>query len=99
MLRERLKQLAAANAKLNGLVDRAPASRLPLAEIPTGWRSPVASSFDFVQQQGSLVAAMTAGTQNNFSSGIASGRLGSAHEAIARLAGELRPPDAGIPPR
>jgi hypothetical protein len=99
MLREHLKQLGAANATLNGLMDLVPASRQSRAETPTGWRPAVAALFDFVQQQDALVAAMAAGTQNNYSLATASERLRSAHDAIARLAGELKPPDVGIPPR
>jgi hypothetical protein len=99
MLRERLKQLAAANATPNGLMDLLPASRFPRAETPIGWRPAVAFLFDFVQQQDSLVDAMAAGTQNNYSLAIASDRLRSTRGAVARLAGELRPADLGIEPR
>jgi hypothetical protein len=99
MLSGHLEQLAAANAALNGLLDLLPASPPSRTEIPAGWRPGIASLFDFVQQQDSLIAAMVAGTQNNYSLAAASSRLHAAHEAIARLAGELKARADGASPR
>jgi hypothetical protein len=99
MLREHLEQIAAANAKLNALLDLLPASRPSRTETPAGWPPGVAALFDLVKQQDSLVAAMVAGTQNNYLLAAASDRFRSAHEAIGRLAAELKPPDEGITPR
>jgi hypothetical protein len=99
MLRGDLEQLVVANATLNGLLDLLPPSRPPRAESPAGWHPGVSALFDLVQQQDSLVAAMVAGTQNNYTLATASDRLRAAHEAIARLAGELKPPDDSVAPK
>ena len=99
MLRGHLEELAAANSALNGLLDLLPASPPSRTEIPAGWRPGVASLFDLVQQQDSLIAAMVAGTQNNYSLAAASSPLHAAHEAIAHLAGELKPRADGASPR
>lgn len=93
MLSGHLQQLASANTTLNGVLDLLPPSRPARAEIPADWRSGILALFDFVQQQDSLVAALVVGTQTNSQTvAVASDQFRSAHEAILRLAGELRPP-------
>lgn len=99
MLSGHLEQLAAANAALNDLLDLLPPSPPSHAEIPAGWRLGIASLFDVVQQQDSLIAAMIAGTQSSYSLPAASSRLRAAHEAIAHLSGEIKPRADGTSPR
>lgn len=95
MLRGHLQQLGAANTALNGLVELLPPSPPHRAERPADWHSGILSLFDLVQQQDSLVAALVAGTQNSWSTAGASDRFVFVHESVARLAAELRFPEAG----
>jgi hypothetical protein len=86
MLRTHLKQLAEANAGLDPLIELLPASRAQEPEAPGDWRTSIRALFAQAQQQDSLVASLVAGTQANGQDAAAvSGRLRSAHQAIAAL--------------
>jgi hypothetical protein len=99
MLRGHLRQLAVSNSTLDGLLDLLAPSRPPREVTPDGWRPGVLALVDLVQQQDSLVAALVAGTQSNYSAATASERFLAAHEAVTRLARELlnRPGDGNAP--
>jgi len=92
MLHWRLDQVAAANAKLNTLLDILPPGKTSRSESsPVGFRAGVAALFDLVQRQDSLVAALVAGTQTTDTAVTAADKFRAGHEAIARLAGQLKP--------
>jgi hypothetical protein len=92
MLRWRLDQVAAANAKLNTLLDILPPGKTSRSErAPVGFRAGVAALFDLVQRQDSLVAALVAGTQATDTAAAAADKFRAGHEAIARLASQLKP--------
>jgi len=99
MLRGHLQQLAVSNSTLDGLLDLLAPSRPPREVTPDGWRPGVLALVDLVQQRDSLVAALVAGTQTNYSTAAASERFLAAHEAATRLARELlnRPGDGNAP--
>ena len=99
MLRGHLQQLAASNTTLNALVDLVAPSRPPREVTPAGWRPGILALLDLAQQQDSLVAALVAGTQTNYSATTASERFLAAHEAVTRLAGELNRSGDGNTPR
>jgi hypothetical protein len=92
MLGAHLQQLAAANTRLDGLLDFLPPGQPAHSDTPTEWRAGAAALFNLVRQQDSLVAALIAGTQTGQTAATASDRFRTAHEAAARLAAELRPP-------
>jgi hypothetical protein len=98
MIRGHLQRIAAANARLNTLLDLLPPSQPSGIGIPQGFRAAAAALFDLVQRQDSLVAALVAGTQATNTAAIASSEFRSAHEAITRIAGELNS-DGGNSPK
>ena len=97
MMRGHLGQIAAANAKLNTLLDLLPPSQPSRIDIPQGFRAGVTVLFGLVQRQDSLVAALVAGTQTPDTAAIASGSFRSAHQAITRIVGELKPGGGNTP--
>ena len=99
MLRGHLDQVAASNARLDGLLDLLAPSRPSRTAIPDGWRPGVLALFDLVQQQDSYVAALIAGTQTYDSAATVSERFRAAHEAITRLVGELNRAGDGKTPK
>lgn len=65
----------------------------PVVNLRTG----VTELFDLVQRQDSLVAALVAGTQTADTAATAADNFRVAHEAIARLARELKPGEEKAP--
>ena len=92
MLRGHLEQIAAANAKLNGLLDLLPQPQTSRSDASVV-NSPVAFAalFELAQQRDSLVAALVVGTQSTDTAAVAADKFRAGHEAIARLAGRLMP--------
>jgi hypothetical protein len=98
MMRRHLEQIAAANANLSGVLDLLPPARTGPPEPPVvNLRSGIAALFDLVQRQDSLVAALLARTQTTDTVAIAADNFRAGHEAIARLARELKPGEEKAP--
>jgi hypothetical protein len=91
MMRGHLDQVAAANLKLNSLLDLLPPPRTSGADgSSASEHDGVATLFDLVQRQDSLVAALVAGTQTTDTVAVAADNFRAGHQAIARLAGEIK---------
>lgn len=92
MMRGHLDQVATANLKLNSLLDVLPPPRIAGADgTAASQHDDIATLFDLVQRQDSLVAALVAGTRTTDTAGVAADHFRAGHEAIARLAGETKP--------
>ena len=87
-----LMRIAAANAKLNGLLDLLPQPQTSRSDASVvNSRVAFAELFELAQQQDSLVAALVVGTQSTDTVAVAADKFRAGHGAIARLARGLMP--------
>ncbi len=87
MLHAHLGQLNVANNDLDALIELLPNSAVSEPSATLGWHAVIASLFNAVQQQDSLISALVVGTRSNgLDVGSASQRLRILHHAIYVLA-------------